>query len=87
MSRITISPEQIRQVSNQFKNAGQQSQQTFSQLTNMVNGMQGEWEGMTKERFFQEFEQWKSAMTQFIQLLEDMSRQLDAAALRGEQGG
>ena len=85
MSRIKIAPEQVRQMANQFRDASQQSQQMFSNLTNTVNGMQGEWEGMTQQRFFQEFEAWKNAMTQFIQLLDSVAQQLEATAARFEE--
>jgi WXG100 family type VII secretion target len=84
MSQIRISPDQVRQMSGQFRQASQDSQNILGNLTNAVNNMQGEWEGMTQQRFFQEFEQWKASMGQFTQLLDSVSQQLDALATRFE---
>ncbi|MDQ2806779.1 MAG: WXG100 family type VII secretion target [Chloroflexota bacterium] len=55
MARIRITPEQVRQASQQFHQPSQQMVQT---LTNTLNGMHSEWEGMTQQRFYGEFEQW-----------------------------
>jgi len=85
MSQIRISPDQVRQMSGQFKQASQQSQQIMSNLQNTVNSMQGDWEGMTQQRFYQEFEQWKASMTQYSQLLDNIGQQLDAIAARFQQ--
>lgn len=84
MSRIKVAPEQIRQLSAQFRQASQQSQQISSNLTNVVNQMQGEWEGMTQQRFFQEYELWKTSMAGFVQQLDSVAQQLDAVATRFE---
>lgn len=53
--RILITPEQVDQVANQFKQSGEQSQQIVSSLTQSISGMEGQWEGMTKQRFFKSF--------------------------------
>ena len=84
MSQIRVSPDQVRQMSGQFKQASQDSQQILGNLANSVNNMQGQWEGMTQQKFFQEFEQWKSSMNQFTQLLDSVSHQLDDLATRFE---
>lgn len=84
MSRIKISPEQVRQLSGQFKQASQESQQIFNSLSSSVNNVQGEWEGVTQQRFFQEYEQWKTSMSQFVQLLDSIGAQLDTVAARFE---
>lgn len=82
MTRIRITPEQVRQVGNQFKQASAQSDQMVNQLRNTINSLQGDWEGMTKERFYGEFQQWATSMTQFVQLLNQIGQQLEAIAER-----
>lgn len=84
MSEIRIPPERVRQVGNQFKQASAQSDQMVNQLRNAVNSMEGQWAGMTKERFYSEFQQWATSMTQFVQLLNQIGQQLDAIAARFE---
>ncbi|MDH7578617.1 MAG: WXG100 family type VII secretion target [Bacillota bacterium] len=84
MVKILITPEQVRQVSAQFKQASQQSQEMVTRLQNQVNSLQPEWAGLTKERFYQEFTQWQATMRQFVDLLNGIGQQLDAIAQKFE---
>ncbi len=82
MPRIKITPEQVRQVASQFGQAANDSQNMVSRLTNAVNSMQPEWEGMTSQRFYGDFQQWSSQMTRFVDLLNSISTQLNQIADR-----
>ena len=82
MARIKITPEQVRQVASQFAQAGNQSQEMVSRLTNAVNSMQPEWEGMTSQRFYSDFQQWSSQMSRFVELLNSINHQLNQIADR-----
>ncbi len=84
MPRIKITPDQVRGAGNQFKQASQESQQMVNRLQNTISSMEPEWEGLTKQRFYQEFQQWKTSMTQFVELLNNIGQQLDAIAARFE---
>jgi WXG100 family type VII secretion target len=85
MARIKVTPEQVRQVASQFKQASGDSQQMVNRLSQTVNGLQPDWEGMTKERFYQDFQQWSTSMRQFVELLNNIGQQLDAIAARFAQ--
>lgn len=85
MTRIKITPEQIRQVASEFKGASNQSQEMVSRLSSTINGISPDWEGMTKERFYNEFQQWQQSMRQFVELLQNIGQQMDAIATRFEQ--
>jgi WXG100 family type VII secretion target len=74
----------VRQVSAQFKQASQQSSEMVTRLQQTVSNMQSEWEGMTQQRFFQEFTQWQTSMRQFVELLNGIGTQLDAIAQKFE---
>lgn len=76
MARIKITPEQVRQVAQQFAQAASQSQDMVSRLTNSINSMQPEWEGMTSQRFYGDFQQWSAQMKQFTELLNGINQQL-----------
>ncbi|ADM69831.1 WXG100 family type VII secretion target [Paenibacillus sp. SEL3] len=78
--RILITPEQVDQVANQFKQSGEQSQQIVSSLTQSISGMEGQWEGMTKQRFFQEFQEASKQMQAFVTTLNSISQELTAIA-------
>lgn len=78
--RILITPEQVDQVANQFKQSAEQSQQIVSSLTQSIQGMEGQWEGMTKQRFFQEFQEAGKQMQGFVQTLGMISQELSVIA-------
>ena len=82
MARIRVTPEQVRQVATQFSQAASQSEDMVGRLTNAVNGMQPEWEGMTSQRFYGDFQQWSAQMRQFIELLKGINTQLNQIADR-----
>lgn len=82
---MQITPKQVRRISDQFGQASQESQQMVSRLQNTMNGLAPDWEGMTKERFFQSYEQWRTSMTQFVQMLQQIGQELDNIATRFEQ--
>ncbi len=82
MARIKVSPEQLHQVAGQFKQASQQSQEMVNRLQQTMSNLQPEFEGMTQQRFYGEYEQWRSSMGQFVQLLNSIGQQLDQIADR-----
>ena len=82
MARIKITPEQIREVAKQFSQSGTQSQEMVTRLTNTINGMQSDWEGMTSQRFYGDFQQWSGQMSKFVELLNSISTQLSQIADR-----
>ena len=82
--RIKINPDQVRGVAGQFKNAGAESEALINRLQQTVNGMAPDWEGLTKERFYNDFQQWQAAMRQFVQLLNGIGQQLNDIATHFE---
>ncbi|WP_166244906.1 WXG100 family type VII secretion target [Paenibacillus turpanensis] len=84
-NRILVTPGELRNVARQFQQGGDQTEQLTNRLTQSLNGMQGQWDGMTKERFFQEFQNANNNMKQFVQMLESISQQLNSIADRFEQ--
>jgi WXG100 family type VII secretion target len=83
--RILVTPEQLDQVAGQFKSSSEQSQQMISRLAQQVNGLQGQWDGMTKQRFFQDFQAAQKQMNTYVQLLESINAELKGIANRFRQ--
>jgi WXG100 family type VII secretion target len=83
--RILVTPEQLDQVAGQFKSTSEQSQQMISRLAQQVNGLQGQWDGMTKQRFFQDFQAAQKQMNTYVQLLESINAELKGIATRFRQ--
>ncbi|MBP2001000.1 WXG100 family type VII secretion target [Paenibacillus shirakamiensis] len=80
--RITISPEQVEQIARQFKQSSEESRQIVLGLTQAVQGMESDWEGVTKQRFIQEFEEADKQMKYFAQILESISEELNSISQR-----
>ncbi|MGG3872708.1 WXG100 family type VII secretion target [Brevibacillus laterosporus] len=85
MSRILISPDQVDEVANQFQQSKEQSQQVIERLNQQIHQMEGQWDGMTKQKFFQEFQEANRQMTGFVLLLESISHELHAIATKFRQ--
>ena len=82
MPRIKIDPQQVRSVASTFKQKSVESQTMISQLENQINSMQPEWEGMSSQKFYADFQQWRTSMKQFTKLLDDIGLQLEQIATR-----
>jgi WXG100 family type VII secretion target len=82
MARITVTPEQVHDVARQFETSSQQSQEMVNTLQTTMNQLDPEWEGMTAQRFYQEYQSWRQSMTQFVELLNQIGQELHAIADR-----
>lgn len=91
MTRIAITPERMRQVAGQFKQASSQGQEMVTRLQGTMADMATQWEGASKERFFHDYVHWQANMKQFVELLGSIGLQLDQIAQRfaaaDQQGG
>ncbi|MDQ0243748.1 WXG100 family type VII secretion target [Bacillus fengqiuensis] len=85
MGRILVTPEQLDQVSKQFKTASEQSQQMSTKLAQSVKALDSQWDGMTQQRFFQEFQDAQKQMTSYVQLLNSVGQELKDIAERFRQ--
>lgn len=84
-SQIKVTPQQLRAAASQFKSSSQQSQEMINRLNQQITSMQSDWAGMSAQKFYNDFQQWKSTMTQFVTLLNEIGGQLEAIATRFEQ--
>lgn len=82
MARILITPEEIDKVASQFTSSAQQSEEMKNKLNSAIQSMQGQWEGMTQQKFFNQFEQDKKNMDLYITMLREVAKELTAIATR-----
>ncbi|KGP79585.1 MULTISPECIES: WXG100 family type VII secretion target [unclassified Paenibacillus] len=80
MVRIKITPEEMDQASNKFKQAQQESEQLTQQLNSLMQTMQAEWEGMQSQGFYQRYTDRQSAMKSYIEMLGIVSDELHTIA-------
>ncbi|MEX3615935.1 WXG100 family type VII secretion target [Paenibacillus glucanolyticus] len=75
-NRILVTPEQLEQVSAQFAQSGQLSSDMVERLQQSIHEMEGQWQGMTRERFYGDYQQARSIMIQFVESLHKISTEL-----------
>ncbi|WP_106765880.1 WXG100 family type VII secretion target [Paenibacillus faecalis] len=79
-NRILVTPEQLNQVSSQFSQSGQLSSDIVQRLQQSIQQMEQQWEGITRERFYGEYQQARVIMNQFLERLHTVSTELDQIA-------
>jgi len=82
MVRILVTPETVKGIATQFKTAATDSRTRAEALNRDMENLRSQWEGMTKNRFYEKYEQSRRSLQTFTQLLEDVGRQLDTIAER-----
>ncbi|WP_051317088.1 WXG100 family type VII secretion target [Ectobacillus panaciterrae] len=63
--KIRIKPEQVMDVAKQFQQAQQQAQTLAASLRKSIYGLESQWNGVTRERFFQNFQQSNRIIDQY----------------------
>lgn len=81
-NRILITPEQLEQVSTQFAQSGQQSREIVDRLSRSILEMESQWEGMTRERFYGDYQQARATMNKYLECLETISTDLKQISVK-----
>lgn len=76
MTRIRVSPDELDQVSQAFKNSSQELQQTMNQLNSRVNNLFSQWEGIAKNKFNKEYELSFKYIDSVTLILNNLSQEL-----------
>jgi len=80
--RILVSPEELERIAQQFRNGSESSRQQMARLQQALMSLEGKWDGQTKKRFFDQFEQSKQHMKVYTQLLDSIDQELRGVASR-----
>ncbi|MGC6589013.1 WXG100 family type VII secretion target [Paenibacillus sp. Dod16] len=81
-NRILVTPEQLEQVSTQFAQSGQLSSDMVERLQRSIHEMEGQWQGMTRERFFGDYQQARATMIKFVECLQSISTELKQISVK-----
>lgn len=84
MTRITVTPQQLREAAQQFRAAGQESSQMIARVEQQLSAMQGDWAGLATTRFDQLYQQMRPRILEFPRLLAQIQSELEKAAARFE---
>ena len=78
--QIRITPEQMHARAGEFRNAESEYSRVISTMRNLINTLQGEWEGAASESFAAQFESLQPSFNQMDQLILDIAKQCDDVA-------
>lgn len=78
--KIRITPEEMRGTSRVFKSKSDETQGILKQLDGEISKLEADWEGMAQSAFVSEYNGLKPTLNKFVQLLSEVSTQLNQIA-------
>jgi len=79
-NQIRMSPGQMRDRSNQYKNEAEEINTVIGKLTSLINQLQTEWEGSASVSFANQYEQLKPSFINMKDLVLQIADQLQKTA-------
>lgn len=79
-NRILVTPEQLEQLSAKFSQSGQQAGDLIQRLHGSMMQLEGQWDGITRERFYGEYQHARVTMNKFTECLHNVSVELNQIA-------
>ena len=85
MGTIHVNTDLMRQLGQVFVQLNDQVQnQIEPQIHNHISSLESDWQGVSRQRFEQMFQEWRSAADRLIAQGEDIGRHLQDTATRFE---
>jgi len=85
MSQIRMTPETMRSRAGEVRQQGETFQEVVNRMGNIINELQSEWEGQASQAFAEQWGRLQPAFRDMVQLVEDISTQLNGTANAVEQ--
>lgn len=86
MSKILITPSELRLSSNRFKQSAQEIDQLMRKLDSELNKLNASWDGTAQDKLYQHWEaQGKKSFAEMKQQCEQFSSKIKQVADRMEQ--
>ena len=86
MGTIHINTDLLRQLGSIFYQLNEQINNSIEpQIQNTTNQVEGDWQGVSRQRYEQMYQDWRSATQRIVQVGEDLGRHLQDTATRFEQ--
>ncbi len=86
MGTIHINTDLLHQLGRVFYQLNDQINNSIEpQIQNTTNQVEGDWQGVSRQRYEQMYQDWRSATQRVVQVGEDLGRHLDDTATRFEQ--
>ncbi|MDQ0087466.1 WXG100 family type VII secretion target [Paenibacillus anaericanus] len=85
MAKIKIEPEQIHKIGDRFLSCSDQNMNMAKELKSLIEGLGGEWEGNSRERFYSSYQDAHKQLESVSTILKDVGDELNAIAERFKQ--
>ena len=86
MGTIHINTDLLRQLGRVFYQLNEEiNNGTEPQIQNMTSQVEGDWQGVSRQRYEQMYQEWRSATQQLVQVGEQLGTHLQDTATRFEQ--
>ena len=86
MGTIHVNTDLMRNLGQVFVQLNDQiNNQIEPQIQGTTNKLEGDWQGVSRQRYEQLYQQWRSATQNVVQAGEDIGRHLQDTATRFEQ--
>lgn len=78
--QIRITPDQMRSRAGQYRGEASNVQEVISNMDNLLNQLQSEWEGAAAESYASRFAELRPGFIKAKDLIEEIAQALDATA-------
>ncbi len=86
MGTIHINTDLLRQLGRVFYQLNEEINNNIEpQIQNTTNQVEGDWQGVSRQRYEQMYQDWRSATQRVVQVGEDLGRHLEDTSTRFEQ--
>ena len=86
MGTIHINTDLLRQLGRIFVQLNDQINNSIEpQIQNTTNQVEGDWQGVSRQRYEQMYQDWRSATQRVVQTGEDLGNHLQNTATQFEQ--
>jgi len=84
MASIHVNTDQMRQLGQVFVQNNDQLHQSEGQIQNFIGQLEGDWQGVSRQRFEQMFQEWRAAADRIVAQGEEIGRHLQNTAQQFE---
>ena len=80
MAQLRVTPEQLRARANEYRNQSQAMEEITQKLDNLINALESEWEGVSAQRYHEQYMDLRPSFVSMTELIADLASQLDKKA-------
>lgn len=79
-NQIRITPDQMRQRANQYRNEAENVHGVIGSMDNLLSALQSEWEGAASESYAARYQELKPGFMKAEELIREIAQALDSTA-------